>query len=198
VEIFYKMHFNLAAQWRATYLCFLFYFLGICVLFNFTIFKMDGWFCRMLGNCSKGQVCAALLLYELRLLMEWRCNGVKGSWGTNAWNGMHRNERSYRKHICFPLSEWWGYVEWGKGVTDEISKKCLAAFRVLSNCTKRWHFCVSFINTKKYGWQCRCQYTKAIAWVLLILCRHNACLRVLLVATCTFNRMVSSYQKAQA
>jgi hypothetical protein len=50
-------------------------------------------------------------------------------------------------------------------VTDKISKKCLAAFRVLSNCMKRWLFFVYFTNTKKYGWQCRCQYTKAIAWL---------------------------------
>jgi hypothetical protein len=50
-------------------------------------------------------------------------------------------------------------------VTDKISKKCLAAFSGLSNCMKRWLFFVYFSNTKKYGWQCRCQYTKAIAWL---------------------------------
>jgi hypothetical protein len=41
------------------------------------------------------------------------------------------------------------YAGWGKGVTDEISKKCLGAFSVLSNCKKYWHFFVIFSNTKK-------------------------------------------------
>jgi hypothetical protein len=38
-----------------------------------------------------------------------------------------------------------------KGVTDEISKKCLAAFRVLSNCMKRWLFLYIFPTQKNMG-----------------------------------------------
>ena len=34
-----------------------------------------------------------------------------------------------------------------KGVTDKISKKWLGALSVLSNCMKRWLFCI-FSNTK--------------------------------------------------
>jgi hypothetical protein len=52
-----------------------------------------------------------------------------------------------------------------KGVTDKISKKWLGALSVLSNCKQRWLFFVYFSNTKKYGWQCRCQYTKVIGWL---------------------------------
>jgi hypothetical protein len=45
-------------------------------------------------------------------------------------------------------------------------------------------FFVYFSNTKKYGWQCRCQYTKAIAWLFayfmqaqrLLCCAFGGCL----------------------
>ena len=80
---------------------------------------------------------ATRLLWILRWLMEWRCNGVEGS-GADASsdprNGMHRNGRSDRKHIWFPFAECLCYAVWGKCMTEWNEKNYFGAWSGLSRC----------------------------------------------------------------
>jgi len=140
-----------------------FLFFGHMCVVQFSILKMDGWFCRMIGICSKGQGCEALLLYGLRWLMEWRCNGVKGSWGTNAWNGMHRNGRSDRKPIWFPLTEWLVYAVWGKGVTEWNEQNNFGAWSGLSRCIVALALFCNFSTQNNMLWYASANTRKAIA-----------------------------------
>ncbi len=98
VEIFFQKYIlTLQPNGEPLTFAFFFIFLGICVLFNFSILKMDCWFCRMLGICIKGQGCAALLHYGLRWLMEWRCNGVEGLGADESSDRPERNASKWKK-----------------------------------------------------------------------------------------------------
>jgi len=65
-----------------------------------------------------------------------------------ARNGMHRNGRSDRKHIWFPLRDCLGKAVWGKGVTEWNEQNCLAAWSGLSRCIKGRYFLYLFYIKK--------------------------------------------------
>jgi len=179
VEIFFKIHFNLAAQWRATYLCFLFYFLGISVLFNFSIFKMDGCFVECLGFAAKGKGAQHSCFsgwggWWNEEAMEWRDR--ERMQVATARNGMHRNGRSYRKPIWLPFTGCLGYALWGKGKTEWNEQNNFGACSGLSRCIVGLAlFCIFFTQNNKRGYA-SANTRKAIAWLLRNGMREYACL----------------------